>query len=194
MKHTKPLVALLAILASGLISTAEAQAPGGNPGGQSAGDPAGWGSSRNNGAAPIQEQMKQLGDYLDKAKAFNRKELKDVPMKEAVINRVNEAINALKLPCSIKDAELVGNNSETVSGKVFQTNLYEVACTENTGYFVSTRDRYRKDKGKLDAPTASTSNAYTCFTAEGLKNDDAAKGIKSELYCQLPDNGVATSK
>src|SRR4051794_32683960 len=105
MKHTKPLAVFLTILALGSISTAQAQSPGGNPGGQSAGDPAGWGSSTNNGAAPIQEQMKRLGDYLDKAKAFDRKNLKDVPLKDVTISRVKEVIDALKLPCVLKDAE-----------------------------------------------------------------------------------------
>jgi len=189
MKRTRLSAGLLAALMMGAMNVAMAQAPGGNPGAQSAGDPAGWGTSANNGAAPIQEQMKQLGDYLDKAKAFDRKTLKQVPQKEIVLNRVKEVIDALKLSCAIKDAELVGNSSELVGGKAFQRNMYEVACSNNMGYFLSTRDRYRKDKGTLDAPTAATSVAITCLSAEAVKEDDNAKGLKSELYCQLPDNG-----
>ncbi len=186
MKFSKLVIEVIVCVSCTQINMAQAQSPGNS--GTSV-DPANWGNSATNGAAPIQEQMKQLADYLDKAKAFDRKTVKDAPAQEIIMARVNEIIDALKLQCSLKSAVLVGSSADTVGGKIYQRNLYEAACNNDMGYFLSSRDRYRKDTGKLDAPTAATSTALTCFSAEAIKNADEAKGIKSEFYCQLPDNG-----
>ncbi|HVY22459.1 MAG TPA: hypothetical protein VG962_03830 [Steroidobacteraceae bacterium] len=187
MKFPKLLLGSVLYLTFGIVCV-YAQAPS-NPGAQSQGEPSGWGSSANNGAAPIQEQMKQLGDYLDTARAFNRKDIKQAPEKDVVIKRAGEILNVLNIPCQIKNAELVGQNTDKGHGKVYQTNTYEIACTNNMGYFVIAKARFKQTTGKLDAPSAAESNAITCFSAEGLRVNDESNGVKSDFYCQLPENG-----
>jgi len=194
MKNAKLLAGVVAGIAFGLLNIAQAQAPSGNPGAPSNADPAGWGNSAGNGAPPVQEQMKRLADYLDTVKALNRKDLKDVPTKDVVIQRAKEIIDILKLSCALKDAEIVGSTADKSSGKTFVTNLYEVSCSDNMGYFLTARVRYKKDTGKFDAASADNSTAQTCFSAEGVRAADVAKGEKSELYCQMADNGSGDIK
>jgi len=158
-------------------------------GGISADDPSRAGARGGLYGSVGAEQLRQMGNYIDNAKAINRKDLKDVPQKEVSIERAKQILAAINLTCDVDDAELVGTMFEKDHGNKFQTSLYEIACANGFGYFLTSRDRVRKDTGKLELPTAGSSNAVTCFSADALHNDDLAKGIKSELYCQLPKNG-----
>ena len=169
-------------LALGIAGIANAQAPSGGPSGA---DPASW----SNTTAPIQEQMKQLGDYLDKAKAFNRRDVKNGPTKEETMKRAGELVAAIKLSCNPKDAQLIGLSNDNAGGKLYETSVYEVACTNGMGYFLTSHDRLKKEGAKPGPALATNVNALTCMSADMVHDDDVAKGLKSDFYCQLPDNG-----
>jgi len=190
MKASGHFFALSILGVLGFMSASFAQAPSG-VGGISADDPSRAGSGGFGGGLKEMgsEQLRQLNGYLDDAKAINRKDLKNMPQKEVVEQRVKNILDALNLPCGLKNAEMIGSSYEKTKGNKYQTNLYEIACTNNIGYFLTSRDRVRKDTGALEAPTAKNSNALTCFSAEAIHTADLANNIKSELYCQLPENG-----
>lgn len=166
------------------ISSAEimAQAPSAGAGQNSAGDPSNP-SATGFGNSMSSEQVRQLANYVDTANVINRKDLKNAPPKEEVVKRVKEIIDVLKLDCSVKDAALAGNSTEDG----YQTNLYEVACTNGMGYFLNSRSRFKHNK--LGSVSAKDATAITCFSAEAMHQNELAKGKKSEFYCQLPDNG-----
>lgn len=185
MKLTKLLTIVIVLLASGLTY---AQAPS-NAGAQSQGEPSGWGNSANNGAAPIQEQMKQLGDYLDKAKALNRNDIKQAPAKDVLMKRAGDILHALDISCELTDVQLVGKSSDKAHGREYQTNTYEIACANHMGYFLIAKSQYKASTDKLYPPSAGDSRAVTCFSADALHARDEANGIKSDFYCQLPENG-----
>jgi hypothetical protein len=156
-------------------------------GGQSQGEPSVFRNGESKGTT--QEQIKELGDYMDKAKSLNRNELKNLPPKDVQMSRAKLAVSTLKLPCTVKDAELASTQVSSDKGKEYLTDLLEVACADNTGYIIRTHERYSSRSKKADAPKVENTNAITCFAAEATKLEDEEKGIKSELFCQLPDNG-----
>jgi hypothetical protein len=82
---------------------------------------------------------------------------------------------ALTLSCEIADAERVGGGRAKADGKALDVAVYEVACTNRTGYF-------------LFAQGAQKPLAISCFAAEATHAADVAQGVKSQFYCQLPAN------
>lgn len=176
--------AALAMLTMLAMQTSFGQAPPTTPsiGGIAADDPSKLMNSGRGGE-------RNLGDYVDTVKAMNRKNIKDVPKKEDVMQRANELISAINLACQAKDAELVGLNTDSSNGKIMQTSIYEVACSNGLGYFIASRDRIKKEGAKPGAPVAANITPITCITADGIHEQDIAKGEKSDFYCQLPGNG-----
>ncbi len=98
------------------------------------------------------------------------------------------------LACELTDVALVGLINQKVNGKAVlvngkqaQTSIYEIACANGMGYFISS------DESAAAASSDKSSNAInastvSCFAAEGAREEDESKGIETDFYCQLPEN------
>jgi len=184
MRHSKFFIAMCAYLACGLLANTYAQAPPPNQ----AADQARMDNSANN-VATSQQQLRQLDTYINTARSFNRKDIKEAPTKEEVIKRADELISAIKVSCSLSDAQLVGLSTETKNNAVYQTSSYEVACTNGMGYFLTSFDRLKKAGAKPGPAQAANVEATTCMSADAVHDTAIAKGEVSDFFCQLPDNG-----
>jgi hypothetical protein len=84
-------------------------------------------------------------------------------------------VDTLHLACGLTAVERIGRSTLRIDGKTVPADLFEVACDNATGYLLESR-------GSL-APLA-----ISCFAAEAGRVDDEARGVRSEVYCQLPQN------
>ena len=180
--------AAIACLLCGLSSLAQAQTADRNPGPNMPADP----GEQSSGGLMSQSAIKQMGDYLDKSRALNRdaaKNAQDAPTKDEVMQRSTAILQKLKISCDLQDAELAGSAKETLNGKNMQTNLFEVACANGMGYFLSASEPLVKKSAKKTTPhEVINPTAMSCFAAEGTRAADETNGEKSDFYCQLPAN------
>ena len=185
MNISKCILALVVMAGMGCATTSYAQ--GAAAGALSPTGSADFGEDRSTlGMNP--EQARRISNYIYSAEAMNRIGLKKVATKEELMVRAKELITVLKLACEPTDVELAGDSSEKEAGKLYQSSLYEISCTDGNGYFLNSHDRVRKEGGKPDHPTAATSVALSCMSADKIHNDDIQNGVKSELYCHLQNN------
>jgi hypothetical protein len=91
--------------------------------------------------------------------------------KQEALKETKKLIKKLNLDCDATDAVQAAKGKSDSGAEV---KLYEVACSNAMGYLFVTQ--------------AEKATSISCFAADVTHVDDLAKGQKSELYCQLPDN------
>ncbi|MGA2780216.1 MAG: hypothetical protein ABSF94_21890 [Steroidobacteraceae bacterium] len=84
-------------------------------------------------------------------------------------------IAAMDLSCELVAAERVGRGKIQAEGKTTGVNVYEIACANGMGYL-------------LEPQGSQKPIAVSCFAAEAMHSASAARGDKSDLYCQLAPN------
>jgi len=93
-------------------------------------------------------------------------------------------LGALGLPCRLTDAQRVGvirNKPDVTSAAEVNIyadgkgRVYEISCSDGTGYFLVSRGGQK--------PVA-----ISCFAADATHAADVAQGVKSDFYCMLPAN------
>jgi hypothetical protein len=140
------------------------------------------------------EQARRISNYIYSAEAMNRTSLNKAVSKEELLARATELLTVLKISCIPTAVELAGESTDTANGKSFQNKLYEISCTDGLGYFLSSRDPIKKAGAKPDRPTSATAFALSCLSADKVHDDDVQKGINSEFYCHLANNGGGDMK
>lgn len=135
------------------------------------------------------DEARKIAEYVENSKTFNRSQIKNVPPKDQLMSQAKELISILNVECTIKDVDLGGQRIDTVAGKMYLNNLYEVSCAEGTGFLLNSHAHIRKEGAKPDKPTAGASFAMSCMSADRIHDDDIKNGGQSEFYCHLPDNG-----
>ena len=159
-------VAALAAAFGALVVSAQAQSssPGGSTMGHGYSSDAA--STAETGATGL---MDKLG--LTYHPSNNRSVLEDKA--EAQI-----LVDALKIPCELTDAALVGSGKLKVEGaNAAPVRIIEVSCSSGMGYILESR-----------VTTPPTGSGMSCFAAEGTRADAVAKGQDYQFYCRLKGN------
>ena len=123
-------------------------------------------NGRRNGSISHEDLEKLNGDH------------KDVPPGRAKAQAAAEALlKTLQISCTVSNAALLvsGTLQAKAGAKETEAHVYEVACTDGTGYILETQGN--------DPPVA-----ISCVHAEDVRATDVAKGAKPGYVCTLPEN------
>jgi len=141
--------------------------------------------------APIPTSASGLGrplalddQYLQRYKStVERKQNSNSEERERAKEESGALASAIALPCRLIDAERVGVIKSKADVTPAEVNIfadgkgrvYEIACSDGTGYFLVSRG-------------AQPPMVISCFAADATHSADIAAGLKSEFNCLLPAN------
>ncbi|MGA7674963.1 MAG: hypothetical protein WCA78_07940 [Rhizomicrobium sp.] len=121
-----------------------------------------------------QQQADKFNVYVSK-KGEPVKNKGNKPDHATIMSNVQALVQSLPLSCTVTDADLIAEGPATVDGNTVNTNTYEVACGNGTGYFLVSLD-------------SGNPYGFSCFVAEATRVADIAAGRAPGAVCSLPAN------